>query len=104
MVVLVKGAKMVGWDEHDPANGIRPRRSSTHSPRRCAGLRDKALELYPDSASAKDYRRSHTDWQPRPAEDGDGPWPGTEVEHSAGALLLIAGGPPPTRRPGSRRR
>jgi len=31
-------------------------------------LRDKALELYPDSEFARDYRRTHPDYEPRPAE------------------------------------
>jgi hypothetical protein len=51
-------------------------------------LRDKALELYPDSEFARDYRRTHPDYEPRPAEAGVGPWPGIKIDRSQAESVL----------------
>jgi hypothetical protein len=90
----------------DRLNGYKAEATFNSFPQAMHWLRDKALELYPDSEFAKDYRRTHPDYEPRPAEAGAGPWPCLEVDRIAAREIPppIAGGPPLTRRPGSRRR
>jgi hypothetical protein len=46
------------------------------------------LELYPDSEFARDYRRTHPDYEPRPAEAGVGPWPGIKIDRSQAESVL----------------
>jgi len=43
----------------DRLNGYKAEASFSSLPQAMGWLRDKALELYPDSAFAKDYRRAH---------------------------------------------
>ena len=50
----------------DRLNGYHAEATFISMPQALRWLRDKALELYPDSAFAKDYRRSHPDYEPRP--------------------------------------
>ena len=88
----------------DRLNGYHAEATFISMPQALRWLRDKALELYPDSAFAKDYRRSHPDYEPRP-EIGAAPWPGIEAARSAGALPPRKDGDPPhDRRPGWWRR
>src|SRR5438067_10073988 len=67
----------------DRLNGYQAEATFPSFPQAMRCLRDKALELYPDSEFARDYRRTHPDYEPRPATAGDGPWPGIKSDRVA---------------------
>ena len=72
----------------DRLNGYKAEATFNSFPQAMRWLRDKALELYPDSEFAKDYRRTHPDYEPRPAEAGVGPWPGIKIDRSQAESVL----------------
>jgi hypothetical protein len=85
----------------DRLNGYTAEGTFNSFPQAMRWLRDKALELYPDSEFAKDYRRAHPDYEPRPAEPSDAPWPGIVVEQE---VPPSPGSGPPAPRPSAPRR
>jgi hypothetical protein len=70
----------------DRLNGYKAEATFSSLPQGMRWLCDKALELYPDSAFAQDYRRLHPNYVARPVAHVSHPWPGITAEHSAGRL------------------
>ena len=84
----------------DRLNGYKAETTFPSFPQAMRWLRDKALELYPDSEFAKEYRRTHPGYEPRPPAHVSHPWPGIEPDLVAGqdAPSPIASAPPRARR------
>jgi len=90
----------------DRLNGYQAEATFTSLPAAMRWLREKALELYPDSEFAKEYRHTHPDYEPRPSARVSHPRPVIEPDIVAGqdAPSPIAGAPPRARRTRSRRK